>query len=643
MAGDPDSEFLQRFSLIEKELIALDSSTLDDFHNRWTTLVDDLVPVTEFLSDATMTTIYALVHKVSMVLQPLLDVELLVQRLSSALLDESPSTAVTPSQLETPVVSFPAYIKASCDWLVNNIHNPYPSSTIRDAIVVKSAAARKDVDNWFIDARKRIGWNDARKRFFSNKRIDIVDAATRFFANDQKLSLSQEAEHALITIMKNAKNLYSDKFYETMLASKLASAVKDLTPETKAQAKAERLQQLKLKKDRAAYPSPERSPEPSQLSPIPFGEEDDSAVQAISVVGQKRRSSSTEISETEERDDSRSVKRSRLDTVSLPTGTATGLPSPTSSVDELLPVAASSEISLTPSNPPTSNRKRRLSESDGKSIQKRPRHVAPDFQTVSDPLPLDNDLLFDDSSFDGWFQQTFDCPEASEISPTGFAVELGNISEFTCKTPAESGQETPVASEQSFEPPTFQVPNMPAVSDALWNDFDINWNESLPIPSLTDSGCLINFAASHGTDEASHLPLALSLIDSFVETLPATLAHAFSSFEMSSQALQASNDYQNIFGQPIVIPRDPLSTDIWTPSSSLTSQNNVCDFGKHNGCFEPTFPESFDFVSPSDLYLPPVPQEKDVQEKLREAYATIDKLQKEIQQSKLRPSEVVAL
>ncbi|KAG6824587.1 hypothetical protein H0H92_006412 [Tricholoma furcatifolium] len=616
MGSNIDAEFLRRFSHIENQLPTLEPSSLSDFSNRWTALVDDLISSSQsnLLANSTLTTAYALDQKVTLVIQSILDLYLLAERLSSALLIESPSTAEATFQSDIPNLSFPAYIRIACDWLVNNIHNPYPSTTVRDAIAVQSAVARKDVDNWFIDARKRIGWNNARKVFFSNKRVDIVDAATRFFANDEKLSLSQEAEHALITIMKNAKNLYADKFYETALASRLSSAVKDLTPEAKVQAKAERLRELQLKKDRAAYPSPERSPEPTQLLPVPFGEEDGDAVQAITVIGQKRRSSPSEPSDTEERDDSRSLKRSRLDTAPLPTGTAISLPSPTLSVDETLQAA---ETSLTPSDPPTSNRKRRLSESGGQSTPKRPRHVAPGLhlQTVSDPLPLSNDLLFDASSFDGWFQQTFDCPEG--------------------------GEKTPVASEQPFEPPIFEVTSMPAVSDTLWNEFDINWTENLPIPSLSDSGCLINFAANNGSNDTSHLPLATSLIDSFVEPLPATLTHAFSNFEMS-QALQASNDYQDIFGQPIVIPLDPLSTEIWAPSSSLTSQNNVCDFGKHGGGFEPTFAQSFDFVSPSDLYLPPVPQEKDVQEKLREAYATIDKLQKEIQQSKLRPSEVVA-
>nr|pir a 1-2 protein - inky cap (Coprinus cinereus) [Coprinopsis cinerea] len=42
-------------------------------------------------------------------------------------------------------------------WLYQNLHNPYPSPQVRESIATKSKSPRKDVDNWFVDARRRIG------------------------------------------------------------------------------------------------------------------------------------------------------------------------------------------------------------------------------------------------------------------------------------------------------------------------------------------------------------------------------------------------------------------------------------------------------------------------------------------------------
>nr|AAB22022.1 A42 mating-type factor beta 4-1 gene product [Coprinus cinereus, Peptide Partial, 44 aa] [Coprinopsis cinerea] len=44
-------------------------------------------------------------------------------------------------------------------WLKDNWYNPYPSPQVRSSIAKQTGASRKDIDAWFIDARKRIGWN----------------------------------------------------------------------------------------------------------------------------------------------------------------------------------------------------------------------------------------------------------------------------------------------------------------------------------------------------------------------------------------------------------------------------------------------------------------------------------------------------
>ncbi|KAG6863994.1 hypothetical protein C0991_001272 [Blastosporella zonata] len=622
-----DANFLQRLAVIESELLALDRSSFQSFHDKWNTLVNDLDTAmgSNFLQDSTITTAHFLANRVSYVVQTFLDIELLAERLMVSLLDETSSAldVALPTPPSRPLdLAIPPYVKPSYDWLVENTQNPYPSPDVRESIALKSRSARKDVDNWFIDARKRIGWNAARKAHFSNRRVDIVDAATRFHANDEKLSLSQDAELALISIMKNAQNLYSDKFNESVLAAELATVVKDLTPQTKADAKAERMRQLQMQKDRDAYPSPDRSPGRTRLSPLPSDDEvDNTTTQPISTTNRKRRSSSVEAFDSSFCSESRIAKRSRLNAPSTPS--PAGLPSPASSIDE--PLQPPSPPTLQPPSSPTLQplpsltlqvppsvtvlgRKRRLSESDGQGAPKRPRNIpaSPRLQAVSDPMSLSSNLLFDDSFFDGWFQQTFDIPEGGEISPSGFSVELGNLSDFDCDTPAETRSATPEyteqgpeQAEQTFQPTTIEAVDL-APTDALWGDFDFGLAGNLLLPS----------------DSTPHLSSMFTVAE---HALPAPLAQDLANFE----------SFYNLSDPTFVIPLD-LGSKTW-------DFEGPHDFGKHNGdlSVRTDFLSPYDFSngadilpSPDPIYFPAVSQDRVRREKEKEFREAFEKAQK---------------
>lgn len=214
--------------------------------------------------------------------------------------------------MPTPPTTFryPAYFKASCNWLLANLHNPYPSSAVREKLSRETLCSRRDIDGWFIDARKRMGWNALRKTHFANKRVDIVDAATRFFLKvDDERPLDSDLEVLFAQIQQHATSLYSEKFLESTLAVKLDVAVKDMTPAMKAQAKVEESRRRQLHKQaRAAstvssYPSPahspDRSPEPSP--PLPLDEKPMPHSPPKLLSNRKRRSTS-EISDWEAED-----------------------------------------------------------------------------------------------------------------------------------------------------------------------------------------------------------------------------------------------------------------------------------------------------------------------------------------------------
>ncbi|KAG6871899.1 hypothetical protein C0995_015193 [Termitomyces sp. Mi166 len=443
MEHDDDTQFIHRITGIESSLLDFRPSRVDDFYqqyNEYTNALEVAIRA-NVLSQTTIVLATALSIKVFHAVESSLEVERLSNQLMGSFLDETAAildcstkdTPLSPSHIFESTLA--PYIKPSYEWLVANIYDPYPSSEIRDDIARKSGTARKDIDNWFMDARKRIGWNDARKTFFSNKRADIIDAAARFYANDEKLSLSQGAEHALISIMKNVKNLYCYKFNQTTLASKLDTAVKDLTPQTKADAKAGRLRQLRMKKARDSYPSPERSPEPADLPPASCDNIDNTTTHPISITNRKRRIIPIELVDVHRVEDTRVIKRARLDELSSSSfevsSLPTGLPSPVSSIDEPLQAVEPSDMSAS-SQPALSvpSRKRQLSESDTQDeVLRRPRNlpIGLHLQAGSDPFKL-----FDAYStpFDGWFEQGFDLPnvlDGGTDALKGFNFELGTF------------------------------------------------------------------------------------------------------------------------------------------------------------------------------------------------------------------------
>jgi len=161
---------------------------------------------------------------------------------------------------------------------MKNLHNPYPSSTRKEAIAKDAGVELKDVENWFISARKRIGWNSLRAKSFSNKRNLIVVAATQWFRPTPASMTCGSHESSLISnhgvdfmaIENRANGLYSGRFCDTAGSVQPGAAIDrcDMSI-TKHPRKKHRLAPVtKNQHPAASYPSPERSPERS-LSPIP--------------------------------------------------------------------------------------------------------------------------------------------------------------------------------------------------------------------------------------------------------------------------------------------------------------------------------------------------------------------------------------
>ncbi|KAF5385403.1 hypothetical protein D9615_001302 [Tricholomella constricta] len=572
MHSDLDIQFLHRISLIENDLLDLDRLSGDDFISQWSIYADDLQAAIDAgsLSPSTVVTAQALADRTYEVVQSFVELEALSKKLTSSLMDETSSILATlaidvPTPLSENIntTTTPRYIEPSYDWLLENIHDPYPSARVRDAIAQKSGAARKDVDAWFIDARKRIGWNALRKRHFDNKRLNIVDAATRFFVQDDpNRPLDPTIESEFAGIQKAAKDLYADRFAETKLATKLDIAVKDLTPAMKVQAredKERRRQETGEWEENAlaasSYPSPQpspgRSPEPIGMTPLEQ-DEDLASTHPEAIAGRKRRNLTN--------------ARGKLDIPSL----TTGLPSPTPSSRGPLRGSASPPPATNLTPLPTISRKRRLSDADGQGAPKRPRGLptGPRLHAVSDPLPMTS-ALFEASSMDDWFNIHFGIPNPVIVD----ALDTSQLLDVEVFKYSVADEETPSTAREplsraSYSPQSVDndVPDLiadeaPFTPDGLeisTNTFDIN--ELFTDYEELESGLSDQFLVNQAQD-ALQLMLQPPLLDfSSLANLPTIpFANSFdttySAAATQSLSLDSASDF-NWFIPPFTESQD---------------------------------------------------------------------------------------
>ena len=326
------------------------------------------------------------------------------------------SSAIKAADAST---TLPRYIRPAYTWLLRNLHNPYPSKERKATIAEESGSSTKDIDNWFINVRRRIGWNKLRLKHFENKRSLIVDAATRFFKGvPHALHFSTTPTSGIHpktnynpefkSIENCARNLYPPKLFEIPLATKLDESGRDLSPEAKdrvevecseVQRGAEELQPLN------AYPTPDRSPERTpevSVASLP--------IQNITPApSRKRRNSDRDSPNIDDCCDEpqkrcryiiffifnfNSIRRIdllffRLDSNQLPV--TRHHMTLQKNRDDCIIISESPSIPVAPSG----KRKRRLSDAGYDGTPKRPHNAlaVPRLQTVSDPFPLANPII----------------------------------------------------------------------------------------------------------------------------------------------------------------------------------------------------------------------------------------------------------
>nr|AAD33325.1 mating-type protein beta 1 [Coprinopsis cinerea] len=440
--------------------------------------------------------------------------------LAELLSTQTAALKLTEEENDAPLNTTP-YIEPCARWLKDNCHNPYPSQQVRSEIATQTRTARKDIDAWFIDARRRIGWNELRRKHFNNKRAEIVRAASIFFNADPTHAeldkLPSFVENELAGVLAAARSLYEEKFSRSKLAAKLDSAVKDMTPSLKTQLKNEKVRRREeeaisrdSKRGRHAYPTPERSPASTveRLRSPSSVAIDVTSIDCSPIASRKRRRSLDSYGADII---SPAPKRPRSQPISRELSIKKGLPSPALSTQDELPetsVAPSPQPSLLPNLTPTDStkstgkRKRHLSDGFQYPAAKRPQ-IRP--QVVSDPFPAASG-----EDWDQWFREhvlsspeltlTGDIPPPVTVdtpdSNTPLDIELFNfplIPDLPPSVPAASAPAAELSVVEPLEvPATAQVAADPAATALdpafswMTNDLPPPLQPTNTFPSPTD-------------------------------------------------------------------------------------------------------------------------------------------------------------
>ena len=94
-------------------------------------------------------------------------------------------------------------------WLLDNLHNPYPPVAAKRAMEESPELGSHTVNQWFARARQRIGWTRLLRDRFDRRRSVATNAAFRAFVRDDpRFPLDAELCAAFIAVKAHANHVY---------------------------------------------------------------------------------------------------------------------------------------------------------------------------------------------------------------------------------------------------------------------------------------------------------------------------------------------------------------------------------------------------------------------------------------------------
>lgn len=104
----------------------------------------------------------------------------------------------------------PPCIVSPAQWLLDNLHNPYPPGAVKRAMKESPELGSRTVNEWFTKARQRIGWTRLLRDRFSGCRSAATDVAFRAFVRDDSRSpLDTELYAAFVAVKAHANLVYT--------------------------------------------------------------------------------------------------------------------------------------------------------------------------------------------------------------------------------------------------------------------------------------------------------------------------------------------------------------------------------------------------------------------------------------------------
>ena len=237
-------------------LTALESGSqmLASYNQRWSALLDALQTAskTGSVGDETLHLAHAVASRIASVASCFLDIkreeesfttslkkdcDAIVHQMAALDLNAGPDSRngtrcsrLHPTTLAANAeCSSPLFLTAAHQWLLDNLHNPYPTTEVKARIAAASSCQVSSINSWFINARRRIGWTTLRRKHFSNCMAEMIDAAYRALVEeDPQRMLSPELSHSFVAMKVAAEALYPPTFTRSAFAGDLDAIVKDV-------------------------------------------------------------------------------------------------------------------------------------------------------------------------------------------------------------------------------------------------------------------------------------------------------------------------------------------------------------------------------------------------------------------------------
>lgn len=226
----------KRFLDAEIQFLAVrDSAALEAFSTNWSVLCDDFERVADSVDPSLAILVHSIASKLPILCDTLVELSeetremtqeyveevdsllanLSINDLAHTLPESSQPLASTRRLSQHPRreqadISPPTLIAPAYNWLLLNLHNPYPSAAVKKSFVGRmSRITSRTIDDWFKSLRRHIGWVSLCKRHFRGSRSLAIIAAERMFSDaGHDVDLPFELAADFLDMKSKLENMY---------------------------------------------------------------------------------------------------------------------------------------------------------------------------------------------------------------------------------------------------------------------------------------------------------------------------------------------------------------------------------------------------------------------------------------------------